>query len=591
MHPGRMLDRSFLRFATFGLICAAGIGACGGDGPVSPVGGSQTSFGSPTGLLNVGDILSVNVNVDESCTNPVFHGARVVAVGTRSVIFADTLNPKNGFTTADYQKFAAKFDTLVYPVDIDNFGEPTDVDKNGGRISIIFTRAVNQLTPPKSSSYVGGLAFSRDLFPKVGNANGRAATCPSSNEGEYFYAMAPDPAGEVNSNVRTTGFVDSNTTAVLAHELQHIINSSRRLYVTNAPAFEEKWLDEGLAHIAEELLFYKEAGITSRLNLNVNALRATNRILSAYNLEMSGNTTRYRTFLQSPTINSPYAANDSLPTRGAAWSLIRYSVDRVNATDNFTAGNGQSVTGAGDIVLSPGAANGDYAAVVVNTTLQTTGSTSFTLKVTNAAGAVLAVAPSVPSYLMVPIASSDEPVRDEAFESRVRERERRDLTPLMGEARAWYAAQQSAVSQSQSPSRSTSLASVSDADGTLFSKLVNSQLAGIANFQSIVGGDMAGFVRDWSVSNAVDDVAALTTQYQQRSWNYHSIFPAILTGGAYPLLVQGLTSNGTAGASVVSGGSVYYKITVAANATATLTLSVPTGTSPNNLQLVVVRTK
>src|SRR5207244_2904862 len=140
----------------------------------------------------------------------------------------------------------------------------------------------------------------------------------------------------------SAGFVDSNTTAVLAHELQHIINSSRRLYVTNAPSFEDKWLDEGLAHIAEELLFYKESGLAPRLNLDVAALRASSRILTAFNLEQQGNATRYRSFLSAPIQNSPYAGNDSLQTRGAGWSLLRYSVDRVNATDNFVAGNGQT---------------------------------------------------------------------------------------------------------------------------------------------------------------------------------------------------------------------------------------------------------
>src|SRR5205807_1886684 len=112
---------------------------------------------------------------------------------------------------------------------------------------------------------------------------------------------------------------------VLAHELQHIINSSRRLYVTTAIAFEDKWLDESLAHVAEELLFYKDGGLTSRMNLDAPILRSTQRINSAFNVDMSGNTTRYRIYLQSPSLNSPYAANDSLATRGGGWSFVRYS--------------------------------------------------------------------------------------------------------------------------------------------------------------------------------------------------------------------------------------------------------------------------
>ena len=53
-----------------------------------------------------------------------------------------------------------------------------------------------------------------------------------SNTGEMFYLLAPDPTGAINGNVGATGFVDSVTTSVLAHEFQHLINASRRLYVT-----------------------------------------------------------------------------------------------------------------------------------------------------------------------------------------------------------------------------------------------------------------------------------------------------------------------------------------------------------------------
>lgn len=39
--------------------------------------------------------------------------------------------PAGGFTRADWEAFAAAMDTLVYPVDVLNFGEPTDIDGNG----------------------------------------------------------------------------------------------------------------------------------------------------------------------------------------------------------------------------------------------------------------------------------------------------------------------------------------------------------------------------------------------------------------------------------------------------------------------------
>lgn len=280
---------------------------------------------------SVGDLLRINVNAVEACSNPTMRTVRVVAIGTKVIILADTLNPRQGFTTADFTRFAARFDTLVYPLDVAAFGEPTDIDRNG-RIAIVFTRAVNELTPRGAISYVGGLTFSRDLFPTAGNA--RAQPCAASNEGEYFYLMAPDPLGSINGNRRTTNFVDSSTTAVIAHEFVHLINASRKLYVnTSAPKFEERWLDEALAHIAEELLFYRESGLTPRSNLGYGSIVASPRIRNAYQANMSGNTARFRDYLGAPLTASPYQSGDSLSTRGASWSLLRYLADRTAAAD------------------------------------------------------------------------------------------------------------------------------------------------------------------------------------------------------------------------------------------------------------------
>ena len=281
--------------------------------------------------LAVGDLVTVNVNATDPCANPQYHAARVVAIGAKALILDDTLNPKPGFSAAEFQRYAARFDTLVYPMDVAAFGEPTDIDKNG-HIAIVFTRSVNELTPRAAFSYVGGLTFSRDLFPQIGTA--RAQACPASNEGEYLYLMTPDPTGSINGNRRTNGFVDTNTTAVIAHELVHLINASRKLYVnTAAPKFEVKWLDEGLAHIAEELLFYRESGLTSRSNLTYFNLAETARTRNAYQADMSANAGRYREYLAAPSTSSPYRAGDDLSTRGAAWSFLRYLADRNGASD------------------------------------------------------------------------------------------------------------------------------------------------------------------------------------------------------------------------------------------------------------------
>ena len=128
-------------------------------------------------------------------------------------------------------------------------------------------------------------------------------------------------------------------------------------------------------------------------------------------------------------------------------------------------------------------------------------------------------------------------------------------------------------------------------DAELWFKLVNNQSVGTANLASVVT-DLPGFVRDWNVSHAIDDVAAPSTQYQQRSWNWHSLYvglnvPAI----PYPLFIQSLSTTAVVGdATVKAGGAAYYKVSVPANTSENFTLG--TGATPvTSMQLVVVRTK
>jgi hypothetical protein len=284
----------------------------------------------------VGDIVTVNV-ASSACDSVVTRAARVVAIGSQSIVLSDTLNPSGGFTLTDYQRFAARFDTLVYPLDVTNFGAPADIDQNG-KIVLLFTTAVNALTPRNSTSYVGGFFFERDLFPVADTPDFQG--CKGSNFGELFYLLAPDPNGIINGNVRRTGFVDSVTTSVLAHEFQHLINASRRLYITkSASQFEVVWLNEGLSHIAEELLFFHEAKLQPRQNVDIVILRSNADARSAYNADMSSNTARYRLYLVAPSDNSPIREDDSLGTRGATWDFLRYAADRKagsSATDAAT---------------------------------------------------------------------------------------------------------------------------------------------------------------------------------------------------------------------------------------------------------------
>lgn len=311
--------------------------------PSSRRDGTLRSLGITPGVPAVGSLMTLNVNT--SCTGTADNrSGRVVAVGTRAIIVADEANPAGGFTAADYQAFADQFDVQVWPVVTHNFGAPADVDGNG-RVVVFYTKAVNELTPPGSSAFVSGFFTSKDLFS--------AASCQNSNEGEMFYMLVPDPTGSVNGNVRPLNAVKQTSVSTIAHEFQHLINASRRLYVTNSTFFESGWLNEGLSHIAEELMFYANTdpayaysidkpitgpALSPRQNITAAVLTsgpaAASRI-EAFNTFGVNNYGRFQTFLQSPESNSPYSANPNpLQTRGAIWHFLRYGADR------FVSGGG-----------------------------------------------------------------------------------------------------------------------------------------------------------------------------------------------------------------------------------------------------------
>ena len=268
----------------------------------------------------VGSVVSINANITgNTCTDPKqLHGAVVVAVLPHTIVLSDTLSPAGGYTGAEMTSFGQQFDTLGYDLDVQNFGAPSDMDGNG-RIAILFTPGVN-VVPAPPGAIVGGLFAGRDLAP--------VTTCVASNEGEMFYMPVPDPNKTINGNYAVKSDLANENLSVLVHEFQHLINAGRRLYVNHASSFEEVWLNEGLSHIAEELLYYRMSGNAPRSNIDLNVLRSSQAQLDAVNAYQINNFGRLLTYMKAPETNSPFGQTDLLEMRGAIWQLLRYSADR-----------------------------------------------------------------------------------------------------------------------------------------------------------------------------------------------------------------------------------------------------------------------
>jgi hypothetical protein len=270
----------------------------------------------------------MSINVATRCDATDLRAGRVVASTERSIILADPENPAGGFTEAEYLEIGRRFDTEVFPLVSRTFGDPTDLDGNA-RVILFFTRAVNQLTPPGGVGVVAGFFWSGDLFPRVDS--GRLTACSGSNVGEVLYLAVPDPAGTDGGAVPASA-IRAAVVSTLGHELQHLINAGRRMHVNGAAGFEEKWLNEALSFMAEELLFQQASGLPSGVNLGVAAVSASERVEDAFSEFAVNNLGRYNLYLQSPPQGS-VLGTDVLTTRGAAWAFLRYVADRSPTSD------------------------------------------------------------------------------------------------------------------------------------------------------------------------------------------------------------------------------------------------------------------
>lgn len=145
-----------------------------------------------------------------------------------------------------------------------------------------------------------------------------------------MYLLVPDTAGVVNGNKRSKAQVLTFADGTASHEFQHMINAGRRLYVNGVgQSFEERWLDEGLSHVAEDLNFWRASGQSPRTNLDANVF-SDSKALNAFATFEQNNFSRYSTYLARPEGQSPIGSDsfdDDLPTRGAIWSFLRFAAD------------------------------------------------------------------------------------------------------------------------------------------------------------------------------------------------------------------------------------------------------------------------
>jgi hypothetical protein len=257
----------------------------------------------------------------------------------------------------DYQGLADEFDASVFGTDVALFGEPSDLDGNG-KVLVLFTTKVNEFSANLEGGIVAGFFAPTDLADSgFGEGTDSDGICEASNEAEIMWLLAPDPDGAFGDTVSVErARISARGTS--AHEFQHMINASNRL-IEQGGTFNDvaaTWLDEGLSHIAEEVVGFTRVDQPVRENVGPEDILGSDVKRQAFNTFQIGNFVNAGFFLDSisstqalgaPNNRDPRPISESLKMRGFSWLFLRWLADQ-EAPASGTPAEGTDVQGSGE---------------------------------------------------------------------------------------------------------------------------------------------------------------------------------------------------------------------------------------------------
>ncbi len=268
--------------------------------------------------------LTVRPDLSVSCDDPATIDATVRAVGEGVAIAED--NEVSGSVSSDvYREIVDEIESLVLPTVKEYFGEITDLDSNG-LIWVLFTPAVNRLTPRGSTTRIGGFFNPLDLADP--------ASCDGSNHSEVLYTLAADPAGRFSNPVTEAAFI-RRAVPVVAHEAEHLVAAGTRVILEGGSFadLEDAWLSEGLAHTAETLVGLRVGDLRQKQGYGFQDLVGSPGNFGRF---FFNNFERTAYFLSDPENTQALGDADggdpggieSLKMRGFAWLLVRWLADQ-----------------------------------------------------------------------------------------------------------------------------------------------------------------------------------------------------------------------------------------------------------------------
>jgi hypothetical protein len=232
----------------------------------------------------------------------------------------------------DLRRVAQEFDDVTFPMLEATFGNPLAVDSRlgrTGRVALFFTRTVNDRPGTL------GLTLSCDLVPQ--------SSARASNEMQIVYLAVPTSAGPGLGDGRFTGTRDAwrrRIRAVAAHEAKHLTSYAERL--ARAAPFEEPWVEEGSALVAEEMLARLVRALPTRANTTYREsvaceLRPGDPGCADLPVAFGDHFARLYLTLSDPANLTPIVTDPAVdPTGafyGASWWLLRWAADQSTGGD------------------------------------------------------------------------------------------------------------------------------------------------------------------------------------------------------------------------------------------------------------------
>jgi hypothetical protein len=213
--PGGGIAIKKLLFLTPVLFCLLALGSCDLSGPQGSSAVVAADDDGPVRQFWAKDTEDNFYRLD----------ALELVTGAHCIFYVEKANSDKA-PRSDVESLAGEFDTKIFPVVTENFGNFLDVDNNG---KVIFLLLDIQDTP--GMGYTAGYFYTGDMYD--------TSIREYSNMADMLY-IDINPGKVSNQSLRYH----------LAHEFQHLVNFSVRQSIGSP---QDTWINEGLSTAAEYL--------------------------------------------------------------------------------------------------------------------------------------------------------------------------------------------------------------------------------------------------------------------------------------------------------------------------------------------------